>query len=137
MKIGIVYYADDTTPYDRDSKLENILKLLEETADKLFNWFSNNYLKSNSDKCHLFVNRNDDIRISVRNERIGISSNQKLLGVRFNSNFRFDDHVASLCEKVSQKLNVLTRFARYLNIAQRRSIMKTFICSQFEFCTLV
>ena len=37
MKIGIVYYADDTTPYDRDSKLENILKLLEETADKLFN----------------------------------------------------------------------------------------------------
>ena len=76
MKIGIVYYADDTTPYDRNSKLENILKLLEETADKLFNWFSNNYLKSNSGKCHLFVNRNEDIRISVRNERIGISSNQ-------------------------------------------------------------
>ena len=137
MKIGIVYYADDTTPYDRNSKLENILKLLEETADKPFNWFSNNYLKSNSGKCHLFVNRNEDIRISVRNERIGSSSNQKLLGVRFNSNFRSDDHVASLCEKVSQKLNVLTRFAQYLNIAQRRSIMKTFICSQFEFSTLV
>ena len=137
MKIGIVYYADDTTPYDRDSKLENILKLLEETADKLFNWFSNNYLKSNSGKCHLFVNRDEDIRISVRNERIGISSNQKLLGVRFNSNFRSDDHVASLCEKVSQKRNVLTRCAQYLNIAQRRSIMKTFICSQFEFSTLI
>ena len=137
MKIGIVYYADDTTPYDRNSKLENILKLLEETADKPFNWFSNNYLKSNSGKCHLFVNRNEDIRISVRNERIGSSSNQKLLGVRFNSNFRSDDHVASLCEKVSQKRNVLTRFAQYLNIAQRRSIMKTFICSQFEFSTLI
>ena len=111
--------------------------MLEENADKLFDWFSNNYLKANPDKCHLFVNTTGNIRISVRNETISNSSNQKLLGIRFNSNFRFDDHVASLCKKASQKLNALTRVAQYMNLAQRRSIMKAFICSQFGYCPLV
>ena len=138
IEIDIANYADDTTPYALDSKLENIVKLLEENTDKLFKWFSNNLnLKANPDKCHLLVNTIGNIRICVRNETISNSSNQKLLGIRFNSNFRFDDHVASLCKKASQKLNALTRVAQYMNIAQRRSIMKAFVCSQFGYCPLV
>ena len=118
-------------------KLGNIVKLLEENADKLFDWFSNNYLKANPDKCHLLVNTTGYIRISISNETITSSSNQKLLVICFNSNFRFDDHVASLCQKASHKLNALTRVAQYMNLAKRRSIMKTFICSQFGYCPLV
>ena len=132
IEIDIANYADDTTPYALDSKLENIVKLLEENADKLFDWFSNNYLKANPDKCHLLVSTTGNIRISVRNETISNSSNQKLLGIRFNSNFH--DHVASLRKKASQKLNALTQ---YMNLAQRRSIMKIFICSQFGYCPLI
>ena len=112
-EIDIANYADDTTPYALDSKLKNIVKLLEENADKLFDWFSNNYLKANPDRCHLLVNTTGNFRISV------------------------DDHVASLCKKASQKLNALTRVAQYMNLAQRRSIMKAFICSQFGYCPLV
>ena len=137
IEIDIANYADDTAPYALDSKLENIVKLLEENADKLFDWFSNNYLKANPDKCHLLVNTTGSIRICVTNETISNSSNQKLLAIRFNSNFRFDEHVASLCKKASQKLNALTRVAQYMNLAQRRSIMKAFICSQFGYCPLV
>ena len=116
IEINIANYADDTTPYALDSKLENIVKLPEENADKLFDWFSNNYLKENPDKCHLLVNTTGNIRICVRNETISNSSNQKLLGIRFNSNIRFDDHVASLCKKASQKLNVPTRVQELRNI---------------------
>ena len=111
--------------------------MLEENADKLFDWFSNNCLKANPDKCHLLVNTTGNIRISVRNEIISNSSIQKLLGIRFNSNFRFNDHVASLCKKASQKLNALTRVAQYMNLAQRRSRMTAFICSQFGYCPMV
>ena len=35
IEIDIANYADDTTPYTADLKLENIVKLLEENADKL------------------------------------------------------------------------------------------------------
>ena len=94
-EIDITNYADDTTPDALDMKLENIVKLVGENIDKLFDWFSSNCFKANPDKCHLLVNTTDNIRISVRNETISNSSNQKLFGIRFNSNF--DDHVASLC----------------------------------------
>ena len=72
-------YADDTTPYALDSKLENIVKLLEENADKLFDWFSNNYLKASPNKCHLLVNTTGNIRITVRNETISNSSKSYLV----------------------------------------------------------
>ena len=92
IKIYIANYADNTTPYALDSKLESIVKLLEENAEKLFDCFSNNYLKPNPNKCHLFVNTTGDIRITAKKETISNSSNQNLLDIRFNNNFRFDDH---------------------------------------------
>ena len=70
IEIDITNYAGDTTPYALDLKLENTVKLLEENADKLFDWFSNNYLKANSDKCHLLVNTTDSIRINVRRKQL-------------------------------------------------------------------
>ena len=73
----------------------------------------------------------------MRNETISNSSNQRLLGIRFNSDFRFDDHAASFCKKASQKQNALTRGAQYMSLAQHRPIMKAFICSQFGYCPLV
>ena len=68
IEINIATYADGTTPYALDSKLENIIKLLEANADKLFDWISNNYLKANTGKCFLRVNATGNIRVNVRNE---------------------------------------------------------------------
>ena len=74
IKIDNANYPDDAVAYALDLKLENIVKLLEENADKLFDWFSNNYLKANPDKCHLLVNTTSNISINVRNETISNSS---------------------------------------------------------------
>ena len=63
---------------------------------QLFDWFLNNYLKADPDKCHLLVNTTDNTRINVRNGKISNGLNQKPLGVGFNSNFCFHDHVPSL-----------------------------------------
>ena len=66
IEIDIANYADDTTLYALDSKLENIVKLLKENADKLFDWFPNNHLKASPDKRHLLVNKTGNTRISVK-----------------------------------------------------------------------
>ena len=77
------------------------------------------------------------IALKIKNETITNSSNQKLIGILFNSTFDFDEHVTSLCRKASQKLNALSRVAHYMNLAQRRLIMNAFIFSQFGYCPLV
>ena len=95
------------------------------------------HLKANPDKCHLLVNTTRNFKISVKIKTISNSLNQKLFGIRFDNNFHFDDHAAFLCMKASQKLNAITRVAQYINLAQRRLIMKAFICSQFGYCPLL
>ena len=56
----------------------------------------------------------------------------------FNSKFDFDEHVTSLCRKVSQELNALARVTQYMNLAQCRLIMNAFIFSQFGYgCFIV
>ena len=101
--------------------------------DRLFDWFSDNFLKANPDKCHLLIN----VASKIKNETIANSSNQKLLGILFNNKFDFDKHVTSLCKKTSQKLNALARVAHYMNLAQHRLTMNAFIFLQFGYCRLV
>ena len=73
MEIGIANYADDATPSVLDSTHKNTVMLLEENADKVFDWFSNSYLEANPEKCHLLVSRTGNIRINARNETISNS----------------------------------------------------------------
>ena len=53
-------YADDNAPYFCDKNLEALLSKLQKCALKLFEWFSNNHIKMNSDNCHLILRSNDD-----------------------------------------------------------------------------
>ena len=129
--IDLGNYADDTTPYAYDLELDEVIESLEKTTDKLFQWFSDNFLKANPDKCHLLINTDENVALKIKNETITNSSNEKLLGILFNNKFDFDKHVTSLCRKASQKLNALAKVAQYMNLAQRRSIMNAFIFSEF------
>ena len=49
--IDLVNYADDTTPYAYNLNLNSVIHQLEESAGKLFKWFTENYLQANPDKC--------------------------------------------------------------------------------------
>ena len=59
--------------------------MLEENSEKLLDWFSGNYLKANSDKCYLVVNRTGNNRINVRNETNGNMFHSKKINNRINS----------------------------------------------------
>ena len=60
-----------------------------------------------------------------------------LLGVKFDSNLSFENHVTSLCKKASQKLHALARISHYMDLNKRRNLMKAFITSQFSYCLLI
>ena len=68
-----------------------------------------------------------------------IKSSQKeiLLGVNLDSDLKFEDHVNFMCKKASQKLYALARIAPFMDLKQRRNIMKAFVESQFGYCPLI
>ena len=49
-KCDIASYADDNTPYINDFYLEEVMQKL--TTNNLFEWFKNNHMKANTNKCH-------------------------------------------------------------------------------------
>ena len=57
--------------------------------------------------------------------------------ITIDSNLTFENHISSICKKASQKLNALARIAPYMNIQKRRTIMKSFVTSQFSYCPLI
>ena len=57
--IGIVDHADDNTPHVTNKHLETVLKDLEQRYDTLSKRFTDNFLKANPEKYHLFVSTNE------------------------------------------------------------------------------
>ena len=48
-------FADDTNFFACDSDLKQLMERLEHDTKLAIEWFENNYMKLNEDKCHLLV----------------------------------------------------------------------------------
>ena len=48
-------YADDNTPFAVRDNITDLVKALQEIGENFVNWFSNNEMKLNTDKCHLLL----------------------------------------------------------------------------------
>ena len=130
-------FADDTTPYECGKNYDEVINKLEDTIEKLFNWFQCNNFKANASKCNFFLSPYKPVTIKIKESAIESSNSEKLLGVTIDSKLSFDDHITILCRKASQKLHALSRVASYMSFDKKRILLKTFITSQFNYCPLV
>ena len=62
---------------------------------------------------------------------------QIMIGINLDNELKFEDHVNFMCKKASQKLYALARIAPFMDLKQRRNIMKAFTESQFGYCPLI
>ena len=111
--------------------------VLEKLEHDLFRLFKeNHHMKANPDKYHLLVTISALTSVNINGFQIINSTEEKLLGIKFDSELSFENHVSSLCKKASRKLHALTRIVNYMNLFKRIDLMKTFVISQFNYCTL-
>ena len=61
--------------------MEKVIEKLGKNAEKLFQWFYNNFLKTNHEECHFLKSNSEKTAINIRLEKISSSSSQKLLGI--------------------------------------------------------
>ena len=98
-----------------------------------------NYMKLNSDKCHLLLSgfKYEHIWAQIGKDKIWEDSEAKLLGVTIDNNLKFDCHINNICTKANQKLSILSRMRKVLSVKQRRIVFKSFFESQFKSCPLI
>ena len=136
-EIDFSSYADDNTPFVSGDRIEDVLDSLENASLKLFDWFSNNQMKANRDKCHLLTSSTDSIAIKIKDNEILNSESEKLLGVTIDNKLNFNNHLQKILKKTNQKVHVLARITPYMSIPKRKLLMNSFFVSQFNYCPLV
>ena len=94
--MNVCNFADDTTSFVCDLNLEVVLPQL------VIAWFQNNYMKLNTDKCHLFVARHkfEYTWVRVDPDKIWEDHSIKLLEVSMQNKLKFDKHVLNIIKKV-------------------------------------
>mgnify|MGYP001793765379 FL=1 len=133
----VASYADDTTPYASGKDISSVISSLEEASFILFDWFKNNQMQGNPDKCHVLLSTQEKYSININGKVIENSSQEKLLGVNIDSGLKFNDHIKSICGKARAKLNALSRVSPFLDIDKRKLIMNSFFNAQFNYCPLI
>ena len=66
---NIASYADDNTPYTTGNSIEEVIQKLENAAKTLFQWFSDNQMKGNPDKCHFLCNSNSEVSLTIETKK--------------------------------------------------------------------
>ena len=134
---NIANYANDNTHYESSSNLDAVINNLEKSTNNLFQCFRNNHMKANADKCHLLVAGNYEVSAYINEFEIESSKKEKLLGISIDTRLSFEHHITSLCKKSSQQFYALARIDHYVDFEKRRSLMKAFAISQFNYCPLI
>ena len=75
----IANYADDTTLYTVKANNESVLNALETSSQKLFKWFKNNFMKSNSEKSHPILNCNEPCTLVIDGSSIETNTKKRFL----------------------------------------------------------
>ena len=103
----------------------------------MFDWFSENFLKANADKCHLIASSKVPVDIQISDIKVTSESRVKLLGIHLDNRLNFDYHVSQLCKKASKKLHALAGIFKYVETSKRRVLVNSFITSQFSYCPFI
>ena len=95
----------------------------------MFDWFSENFLKANADKCHLIASSKVPIDIQISNIKITSESRVKLLGIHIDNRLNLDYHVSQLRKKASKKLHELARISKHVETSKHRVLVNSCSCN--------
>ena len=104
----IANYVDDTTPYSCAA----VISELQAVSTKVFNWFGNNHMKANPDKCHLLLSTKRPEVVSIDGIQIKSSTAETI-----DSELNFDN-------KMSRKINALGRIVNYMFLEKHRIVIQ-------------
>ena len=120
-----------------EKNFDNVIASLEQVSNTLFNWFKNNRLKNNVDKCHVLVSTSKPVGIKVGDYTIDKSECEKLLGVKIDVNLNFNNHISDLYKRASRKISALAKVSPFMGLTNRKLLMNAFFTSHFIYWPLI
>ena len=111
------------------TNIEGLTVKLQNASKTLFQWFSDNQMKSNPHKCNFICSTSKKAILFVENKEINNITHEKLLEVIIDSKLSFDTHIDDICKKVNLKLNALSRITSPLDFKKKKFLINCFFMS--------
>ena len=100
--IDFASYADDNTPFTIGNDTENVIFKLRNSLKIRFQWFMDNQMKANPQKCQFICSTNDTVNLVAENQIIDNSKCEKLHGVKFNDELTSNAHINDICKEAGR-----------------------------------
>ena len=132
-------YADDNTLYTFGDNLKKIKDNLRSSFNTVHQWFYENYMVLNAEKCHFMClgNNTENETFLFNSILMENCKEQKILGVMIDNKLNFKSHISELCKNASQKIAALSRLSSYRYNSEKNFFFNLIIKSQFSYCPLV
>ena len=140
-------YADDTQLYIEFNPLSQSISHIEERIvsclTEIKNWMTTNKLKLNPDKTEVLIassiNRftswsNNSLSLISDGENISPMEIVKSLGVRFDKDLSFEDHINSVVKACYIQLRNLQAIGSKLNYDLKKQLIHCLIFSKLDYC---
>ena len=85
----------------------------------------------------MLLNTDEHVQVKIGTAKIENSLSEKLLGVTTDAKLSFEQHIEQIYAKVRAKLKALARIAPFMNIKEKKVLMKAFFMPQFSYCPLI
>ena len=143
-KTATIQYADDTTLYgsSKEARIPNLIKDLEQDINSLCSWSNENALVINNDKLKFvsfskFSNTGKSYLIRSNNKSIQHTRSAKLLGMTFDENLSWTEHINNTLKSCYGTLRTLKNFKRFTPFKVRKSLAEALILSKMNYGNVV
>ena len=136
-------YADNNTITYFSKSLSCLKTLLENESAEGINWLKQNNMLVNPKKIQvLFLSRKkelirSDMSLNINSNSMICSNWVNLLGIKIDNSLNFEPPVSDLCKSAARPFNALLTLKHYLTFEARKIMIKSFVCSNFNYCPLV
>lgn len=115
--VEVIVYADDIIIYCCDSLFCEAMKKIQETLNRIQQWFTYWHLSVRADKCAaIHFSRSPsfpDPNLRIYGSDIAWCRHIKILGLTFSHNLTFQAHLTNLQQKCNKRINILKVFASH------------------------
>ncbi|KAL1448216.1 hypothetical protein WDU94_005669 [Cyamophila willieti] len=134
-------FADDFKIFRTINSLEDC-QLLQDDLDSVCRWLSDIKLTLHPDKCEVMSTTRKRTTIEniyfINDHRLARVQTKKDLGVIFQSNFKFDQHINSILSAANRTLGLILRHSKYFDdIDTITTLYTALVRSKLEYAAII
>ena len=125
--------------------LPDLVKILKEKSNVSLDWLESNEMIANPEKFIALIVKKDrsntsGIPFQLKDHNFESRTDVKLLGIKLDNRLNFDPTLlmrADVCKKAATQVNVQKRLKSFIGLEERKTLVESFIYSNFNYCPLV